>query len=352
MKGLCTHLARTLSDRQHVVAANEGSAIGIAVGHYLATGRPALVYMQNAGLGNAINPLLSLACKGVYGVPMVLIIGWRGQPGQPDEPQHLAQGEATLGLLKVMNIPVEILADASTWRASVSEAASHAISERNPVALLLPRGALSPPDPEDLQPPPSHIGDLTRSGLVLQIVEAVRRQDALLVVSTGFLSRDVAAYREVLGEEGRDFLTVGGMGHASQVALGAALARPDLEVVCLDGDGAALMHLGGLATIAQLEPPNLLHVVANNGRHESVGGQPTTSPSTRFAEVARELGYRHSAHVTSATDLSKALDAWPAPSGPFLIEALLGVGGPAPLGRPLIHPRDRLVEIRTRFGGR
>lgn len=287
LHGFCSDLTMR-DDSSNVVAANEGNAIAVAVGHYLSTGSIPLVYMQNSGLGNAVNPLASLACKPMLGVPMILLVGWRGDPWHPDHVQHELQGKATPKILEDLDIPFKILGEEGF---SADEASEWAVSEARaigaPVALLAPKGVLSgSKNPVDDASYP-----LSREEAISVILGAVP-SDAVFCATTGRTSRELFHLRESRGEaHSLDYLNVGSMGHASSVALGLALGKPGRRIVCLDGDAAALMHMGALAVIPSLDVPNLLHIVLNNGAHESVGGQPSVGWEVDFTSMAEACGY-------------------------------------------------------------
>lgn len=287
LNDFCTELLK-LEKGRHVIAANEGNAVAIAAGHYFATGRAALVYLQNSGLGNAVNPLVSLADRGVYDVPMLLLIGWRGQPGTRDWAQHVRQGEMTPGLLEQMGIPYRLLPDQEAQAAeAVAWAADGVCKEKKTHALVVPKGTLSGRKSETGGG--ARLPD--RRG-AMEVILNVLPPDVFYCATTGRTTRELAALRKERNESSaRDFLNVGAMGHTSSVALGMALARPESRFVVLDGDGAAIMHLGAFATVGKENPPNLLHIVLNNGVHESVGGQPTAGDRICFTQIAEACGY-------------------------------------------------------------
>ncbi len=289
----------------HVIAANEGGAVGLAVGYHLATDGVPLVYLQNSGLGNAVNPLLSIAHAAVYSVPILLIVGWRGCPGQADEPQHGKQGAATPSLLTAMDIPYIELSDESAEAEYMIETALARIrSRRSPHAFLVRPGTFSSASPENS----SDDSDLpTREDAIHRILSKLKADD-IVVASTGMISREVLDWKNKSHPAGPcEFLNVGGMGHASQIALGIAMMKPRRRVVCLDGDGALLMHMGGLAIIGAQRCPNLIHVVLNNGCHDSVGGHPTVARRINLVEAARAVGYARAYRCTGL----KALEMFP-----------------------------------------
>ena len=288
LKSFCAYLTDTCGEN-HVIAANEGGAVGLAAGHYLATARPALVYMQNSGQGNAVNPLASLADPDVYSIPMVLLVGWRGEPGVKDEPQHVKQGKVTLSLFETLGIPTEVLPDDESEALELTrKMIERAKSEKRPVALVVRKGLFAE---YKLQHKVADIAELKREDAIQGILSALP-DDAVVVSTTGMISREVYETRERLGQDhARDFLTVGSMGHAIMIALGIAKARPTRKVICLDGDGASIMHLGNMAICGQSGCSNLTHIVLNNAAHDSVGGQPTVGGQIDFEKIAEELGY-------------------------------------------------------------
>lgn len=344
LREVCRAIDASLPVDRHVIAANEGGAVALAAGHHLATGTVPLVYLQNSGLGNAVNPLTSLVDPDVYALPLVLLIGWRGQPGVPDEPQHLVQGRVTPGLLDALAIPYRTL-DAD--EAAALDAARWAVREAGrrsgPVALLVTRGAFAAADAADAADAAGIDGGvrtLTRADAIAVIADALHASSAI-VASTGMIGRELDAYRRERDEPpGRDFLCIGSMGHASQIALGVALARPERLVVCLDGDGAALMHLGGLATIAAASPRNLVHIVLNNGTHDSVGGQPTAAPTIDLPAVARAVGYaRVRGPVETADTVTEAVRALQMQEGPCFLDVRVARGAKGSVGRPTEVPQ-------------
>jgi len=291
LKEFCAYVDAVLPPEGHIIAANEGTAVGLAAGHHLATGSLPMVYLQNSGLGNTINPLLSLADPQVYAIPIIILVGWRGAPGVEDEPQHVKQGRVTPAMLEAMEIPYRVLEgdpeaanDAAHWAASMARQIG------GPVVLLAHKGAFGKAEKKrpsrDL---PSHI--LAREAAI-QLIIGTLPSGATIVSTTGMISRELYESRLALGHDrSSDFLTVGSMGHASQIALGIARAKPEAQVVCLDGDGAALMHLGGLSTIGTSTTGSLFHIVLNNGAHDSVGGQPTVAQQISLTAIAKACGY-------------------------------------------------------------
>ena len=293
LKSLCAFVTDHCG-ANHVIAANEGGAVGLAAGHYLATGRPALVYLQNSGQGNAVNPLASLADPDVYSIPMLLLVGWRGMPGAHDEPQHVKQGKITLPLFETMGLPAWVLPDDEQAALEIaSRAVAQAMSERRPVALVVKKGFFAEYRLEHVRP---DIATRAREAAIEDILKALP-DDAVVVSTTGMISREVYETRLRLGQgHENDFLTVGSMGHASQIALGIAMAKPQRKVFCLDGDGAIIMQMGNLAIVGQSPCANLVHVVLNNSAHDSVGGQPTVGGAIDLEALATALGYNRPGH--------------------------------------------------------
>lgn len=346
LKNVCAFISDTLDDRHNIIAANEGAAVGLAAGHYLATGHIPCVYMQNSGEGNAINPLASLTDKEVYGIPVLLVIGWRGEPGVHDEPQHVKQGKITLPLLDAMGIRHEILSqDETEFRSQLDGAVRHMSETGEAFAFIVRKNTF---EPYTLQRHEVNEYPLSREEAIQKVAANLSAKD-VIVSTTGMISRELFEYRTAQGQgHERDFLTVGSMGHASQIALGIALEKTDRRVWCFDGDGAALMHLGSVAIIADKAPENFVHVIFNNGAHDSVGGQPTVGLKVNLAGIAKAAGYKDAVSVTTAEDLGSALKALKTMRGPVLLEVRVHRGNRKDLGRPTTTPiqnRDALMEF-------
>ena len=346
LKNVCAFISDTLGDRHNIIAANEGAAVGLAAGHYLATGHIPCVYMQNSGEGNAINPLASLTDKEVYGIPVLLVIGWRGEPGVHDEPQHVKQGKITLPLLDAMGIRHEILSqDETEFRSQLDGAVRHMSETGEAFAFIVRKNTF---EPYTLQRHEVNEYPLSREEAIQKVAASLSAKD-VIVSTTGMISRELFEYRTAQGQgHERDFLTVGSMGHASQIALGIALEKTDRRVWCFDGDGAALMHLGSVAIIADKAPENFVHVIFNNGAHDSVGGQPTVGLKVNLAGIAKAAGYKDAVSVTTAEDLGSALKVLKTMRGPVLLEVRVHRGNRKDLGRPTTTPiqnRDALMEF-------
>jgi phosphonopyruvate decarboxylase len=353
LKDVCACITSCLPGRDHVIATNEGSAVGLAIGHYLATGEPALVYMQNAGLGNIVNPITSLADPQVYGIPMILMIGWRAEmtpDGRQlkDEPQHVKQGQVTLAQLELLGIPYRVI-DGQTKNigALLQELRELAESQSSPAALVVRKNTFAP---FQLSATPE-ISTLSREAALTKVVECLPL-DIPIVATTGMISRELFELRTARGHgHERDFLTVGGMGHASQIAAGMALSLPRQRVACLDGDGAVLMHAGALAISACCS--NLIHIVLNNGAHDSVGGQPTRASELPLAGFARAAGYKHVATVDDLPEIANVLGHMLETVGPAFLEIKCRRGARPDLGRPDIAPTESkrsFIEFLQRSG--
>ena len=342
LKGLCDELyVRFGTDSlSHIVAHNEGGAVGLCAGHYIASGRPALCYMQNSGLGNAVNPLTSLTDSKVYGIPCLLVIGWRGEPGTKDEPQHITQGRITLQQLDLLEIPYRILSPDTREHDFRSDFAflRSVLDERRPAAFVIRKGALT----SSSHPAYGNCCPMTREHAA-EILLSFTGEEDLIVSTTGKLSREIFEIRERNHQPHyRDFLTVGSMGHASMIALGMAEQLPTRRIWCLDGDGAAMMHLGAMALVGRRAPVNLIHVVINNGAHETVGGMPVCSGKLDLLSLAESAGYPSVLSASSVSELSELLSGLTPSAGPVFLEIRCACGARPDLGRPTVSPRDNL----------
>lgn len=343
LKNMCAYITDTAPKEKHIIAANEGNAVGIAAGHYLATGKPALVYMQNSGLGNTVNPLLSLADEKVYSIPMILMIGWRGEPGVHDEPQHVKQGEVTLTLLDAMRIPYEVLEDVS----QIAPMVEKALTRKAPVALVIRKGTFGA---YKLQNTIANDNPLSREEAMKLVVDHLRESD-MVVSTTGKLSRELFEYREAKQQgHGNDFLTVGSMGHSSSIALGIALERPERRIVCMDGDGAFIMHTGALGIVASMAPKNFYHILFNNNAHESVGGQPTIGYELDAVAMAKACGYKHALRASTREEMLTALMQMEELEGPVLVELRVKIDSRDDLGRPTTTPVENKLAFMKKLG--
>lgn len=327
-------------DLRHMIAANEGNAVGLAIGEYLATGKPSVVYMQNSGLGNTVNPLTSLASPDVYGIPMMLIIGWRGEPGVHDEPQHVQQGEVTPGQLNTLSIPYAIVSDTTDIPKVVGALWQKMIKRQGPVALVVRKGALGGDWPVAK---PDYGYRLKREEAIEALLDAMP-QETMFVATTGKTGRELYELREKRGEPQRDFLTVGGMGHAVAIAQGIAQHNPNWTV-CLDGDGAVIMHMGAMATLCAWRPAKFLHVLLNNCAHESVGGQPTVAGGIDFEKLSSALGYDGYRQATSVEKIKSIIAGLADQKGVWLLEIKLKQGARSDLGRPKRTPEQNKHSV-------
>lgn len=305
LNDFCLYLCNHFSREQHVMAANEGNAIAIAAGHYMATGNIPVVYMQNSGIGNAMNPLLSLTHQDVYGIPMILVIGWRGDPAIKDHCQHKKQGELTPVLMDDMDIPYQILDDENTVVEKFSWAVEKAKEISSPVALIAKKAILAQKEKKQEYP----VSSLMNREEAISAVIDVLGSDAIYLGTTGRATRELNEQLKMHGiPEGHEFQNVGSMGHVSSVALGIALARPEKRIVVFDGDAAAVMHMGSLATICRYKASNIIHIVLNNGVNESVGGQQSAGQVINLTDVAKACGYQTTNKYVETRDaLQKAV---------------------------------------------
>ena len=347
LKNICAYITDHFDAAHNIIAANEGAAVGFAAGHYLATGKPACVYMQNSGEGNIINPLASLTDQEVYNIPVLLLIGWRGRPGVHDEPQHVKQGKVTTGLLNVMGVNYEVLSKEEDKAEKQITKAVKALANKEVFALVIEKDTF-----EDYKLRNVEENDLIMSREeAIQTVAAALGEKDCIVSTTGMISRELFEYRTAMNQgHERDFLTVGSMGHASQIALGIALAQPERRVWCFDGDGAAIMHMGSMAIVANKAPKNYVHVVFNNGAHDSVGGQPTVGLKIDLPAVAKAVGYSATFSVSSKENLNSQLSILNSQlqKGPILLEIKVKKGNRKDLGRPTTTPienKDALMQF-------
>jgi len=338
LRDFCAFITDNVPSDQHIIAANEGTALAHAAGHYMATGAIPCVYLQNSGLGNTINPLLSLADSRVYSIPILLLIGWRGEPGRKDEPQHNVQGKLTPGMLTKMGVPYDILPQYAEGAFQVLEKAYKTMEEeKKPFALLVRKATFDPYDLKSIEDPfaSESASMLYREEILEKVISTFPKEP--LVTTTGFTSREMFELRVAKGQShAQDFLTVGSMGHCSSIALGIAASKVELDqqVLCIDGDGAALMHMGAFVTAGQSGLRNFKHILINNATHDSVGGQPTKGQAIDFPSIARACGYKHQDCVSTSADIEAALDRLRAQDGPSFLEIRAKTGARPNLGRP------------------
>ena len=344
LKALCDYLMDRygIDEKRHIICANEGNAAALAAGYHLATGKIPVVYLQNSGEGNIINPAASLLSDEVYAIPVVYVIGWRGEPGVKDEPQHRYQGRVTLKLLEDMDIASFVMDQ------DVTEEQLHTVmaefrkylDQGKSVAFVIRKGALT----YDQEVKYENAYTLMREEIIRHIVR-VSGED-VMVATTGKTGRELFEIREKNGQgHETDFLTVGSMGHSSSIALGIALHKPERKVWCIDGDGAVLMHMGSLAVLGRYRPPNMVHIVINNEAHESVGGMPTVADGLDLAGVARACGYPYAVCADSPDGLDRELEAAAGRSGLSFIEVRAAVGARGDLGRPISTPLENKINF-------
>ena len=339
LKALCNYLMDKygLDPAHHVIAASEGNAAALAAGYYLATGKTPVVYLQNSGLGNVVNPAASLLNEKVYGIPCLFLVGWRGEPGVHDEPQHIFQGEITLPLLDTLDIPYFVL-DKTTTREQVEEKLDEyraSFARGKQAAFVVRKGALEYSGKTVYK----NSWSMSREEAIGRIAAAAASD--VIVSTTGKASRELFEHRAAKNQgHSHDFLTVGSMGHSSSIALGIALQKPDRRVWCLDGDGAALMHLGALAVIGANKPANLIHVVLNNEAHESVGGMPTVAGKVDLCAIARACGYPITLSADSRSSLERALAEVKDANLLTFLEVKCALGARDNLGRPTTTPQE------------
>lgn len=333
LKALCNYLMAEygIDSHHHVIAANEGNCTALAAGYHLATGKVPVVYMQNSGEGNIINPVASLLNDKVYGIPVIFVIGWRGEPGIHDEPQHIYQGEVTLKLLEDMDIASFVIGKETTdeeLETKMSEFRT-LLSKGKDVAFVIRKGALTDAPKVEYK----NSNSMLREKIIQHIVK-VSGEDPI-VSTTGKASRELFETRVANNQSHKyDFLTVGSMGHSSSISLGIAINKPEQKIWCIDGDGAVLMHMGAMAVIGSNKPKNLVHIVINNGAHETVGGMPTVASEIDVVGIAKACGYPNAVSVDSFELLDKALEDAKSRNDLSLIEVKCSIGARDDLGRP------------------
>ena len=333
LKALCNYLINTygIDEKHHIIAANEGNCTAIAAGYHLATNKVPVIYMQNSGEGNIINPVASLLNDKVYGIPAIFVIGWRGEPGTHDEPQHIYQGEITCKLLDLMDIDNFVIDKDTTAEdlATVMESYEKILKLGKSVAFVVKKGALTYDEKVEYK----NDNDMLREEIIEHIVK-VTDEDPI-VSTTGKASRELFEIRERNNQSHKyDFLTVGSMGHTSSIALGVAINKPDMKIWCIDGDGSLLMHMGSISLIGSISPNNSIHIVINNGAHETVGGMPTVADNLDLVSIAKSSGYPYAVSVDNFSDLDSELEKLKASNHLSFIEIKSSIGARDDLGRP------------------
>lgn len=344
LKSICGYIADNMDARHNIITANEGAAVALAAGYHLATGKVGVVYMQNSGEGNAINPLASLVDKEVYNIPILLLIGWRGCPGVQDEPQHVKQGKVTTGLLNIMGVNYDVLSKEENKAAKQILKAVEAVKRNEVYALIIEKDTFNA---YTLQNVERNNFTMSREEAIQTVVAALGEADTI-ISTTGMISRELFEYRTAMNQgHERDFLTVGAMGHASQIALGIALEKQDRKVWCFDGDGASIMHMGSMAIVANKASQNYVHVVFNNGAHDSVGGQPTVGLKIDIPAIAKAMGYKHVYNVDTKEGLQELIGEIKVQEGPIFLQACVKQGNRKDLGRPTTTPIQNKEALMT-----
>lgn len=346
LKNFCAYVTDNAPSEKHIISANEGSATALACGYHMATGKIPMIYMQNSGEGNMVNPMLSLADRDVYSIPMLIVIGWRGEPGVHDEPQHVKQGKVTCDLLDAMKIPYEVLSENEAELPGQFEKAYKYIKENNAqYAFVIRKNTF---DEYKLVNNIPVEGKMSREEAIEKIMLSADDKTAF-VSTTGMASRELYELRDKHNQaHDRDFLTVGGMGHCSQIALAIAINKADRQVYCIDGDGASIMQMGGMATIGTRNPSNMVHFVMNNGAHDSVGGQPTVGRQIDLCAIAAGCGYENVVKVETPEELDAVLHDDETKSKLTFVEVLVTKGARKDLGRPKSTPvqnKEALMEF-------
>ena len=333
LKALCNYLINTygIDPRHHMIAANEGNCTALAAGYHIATGKIPVVYMQNSGEGNIVNPVASLLNDMVYAIPVIFIVGWRGEPRIHDEPQHVYQGKVTIKLLEDMSIKPFIISSQTTGEdlKVAMEDFKDDLGAGKSVAFVVKKGAIS----YDGKTEYKNNNTMLRETIIQHIVK-VSGEDPI-ISTTGKASRELFEVREANGQNHKyDFLTVGSMGHSSSIALGIALNKPNTKIWCVDGDGAVLMHMGAMAVIGNNRPNNMIHIVINNEAHETVGGMPTVAGGIDMVTIAKSCGYPYAVSVSTSKSLDSELEAAKKRNMLSFIEVKSAIGARDDLGRP------------------
>ena len=347
LKNICAYIVDNTEPSQHLITANEGSAVALAVGHYISTGKLSLVYMQNSGFGNAINPLLSLADSRVYGIPMLILVGWRGEPGVIDEPQHIKQGAVMEQLLEACGINTVII-DSETKNINnvLKESIELTKATNQPLVILARKDTFGPYILKKTIP---DIAPSSRESAIEKILDSCSETSDIFVSTTGMASREMFEIRVKKNQTHKnDFLTVGSMGHANMIALGIA-KNTNKTVFCIDGDGASIMHLGNLTSIGLSGAKNLIHIIINNASHDSVGGQPTAAHMIDLPEIGKSCGYTSSESISKTEGIAEYIHKLKLQPGPHLLEIKVKKGSRKDLGRPTSTPNQNKEALMTSF---
>lgn len=331
LKVLCDYL-NFGEEFNHYTTVDEGAALSLVAGTYLATGIPGCVYMQNSGIGNIVNPLTSMVNEKVYKIPMLFVIGWRGVPGEKDEPQHKFMGEITTKILDVLSVEYAVIDNKTSENEyyDVIKKAKKKLDEEQQFAIIIKPGTFEVA--KFLDYTNNHV--IEREEAIGKIFDNTEKED-ILVSTTGKISRELYEYSEKeRGNHNNIFMCVGGMGYASMIGYGIAAKKEKKKVYCLDGDGAMLMHMGNAAFIGNNPLKNYVHICINNSAHESVGGMPTAGKQTDFIEIANASGYKYVKLIENKEDLDKELKELKNIEGPVFLEIKVSIGSRSDLGRP------------------
>lgn len=343
LKPLCDYLSADYQEgKGHIIAANEGNCTAIAAGYHLSTGKIPVVYMQNSGIGNIINPVTSLLNHKVYGIPCIFVIGWRGEPGCKDEPQHIYQGEVTEKLLEDVGLRTFVVTRSTSVKELSEKMAEfdHILKGGDSVAFVIKKDAFQFQEKITYKNPYT----LIREDVIRKVAEAAG--DDIIISTTGKASRELFEIREEQKKSHQyDFLTVGSMGHASSIAMGIAIHKPNTKVWCIDGDGALLMHMGSLALIGSMKPDNMIHIVIDNEAHETVGGMPTVSAKIDLIQIAQGCGYPNVIRVKSDIELSGALETVKKSGQLSMIIAKCAINSRKNLGRPSKSAKENKINF-------
>ena len=345
LKNFISYISEVNKDN-HIIGTNEGSSIGMGIGYHLATNKIPFIYLQNSGLGNIINPLLSLADKEVYAIPMIIMVGWRGEPGIKDEPQHIKQGRVTLELIKSMGFDTKSFLMNLIMQDQTKNLITKAKIENKPVFLVVKKNTFSFFDSRKKE-----IDNLLNREEAIKTISLKTSKNDLVISTTGKSSRELFETRNSQNKKNDDFLTVGGMGHANQIALGISLFKKEKKVYCIDGDGAILMHMGGLVQIANSRDINFCHIIINNFSHESVGGQPTLGDTFSFSSVCEKIGYTETFKVDKIIELEENLDLFKKKGGVFCIEVICSSTSRKNLSRPSLSPEQNKLSFKRKISG-
>ncbi len=344
LKAFCDYVMKNRGiSKNHIIAPNEGNAVALAAGYHIATGKIGMVYMQNSGLGNAVNPIASLTDQEVYGIPVMYMIGWRGQPGVKDEPQHVKQGKITLELLELLNIKYFIIKKTTEIADIIKildEEFIEVLAQGQSVAFVVEKDSLEACGKMKNE----NTNLLSREEAIKVIVDSIEK-DTVIVSTTGKASRELFEYRENTNQgHEKDFLTVGSMGHASMISLAVA-ENSNKKVVCIDGDGALIMHTGAAVLIGSRKPKNLVHILMNNGAHETVGGMPTISYDIDWENSVKAFGYKNAYRAVNEIEIAEAMEKAQKEVGPILVEIMVNTASRNELTRPSIKPIDNKKDI-------